>query len=281
MSGLPVMQRLVGAALRRYRVERGFSLADAALMIGCDPSKVSRIETGERGIREGDLAVLLAEYGVGEPGRAALGGLAGRRSGGGWWQEYAWALPETAADYIGLEAAASQMLVWAPSRVPALLAADAYARAMAGHDPAVPADAAGTVTEVTAHRQRTVLGPGLTQLTVVIGEAALRQQVGGADVMRAQLDKLARLAGEGAPAAIQVLPFSSGAHAGAGAGPLTVFRLAQAPGLGVVHVDGVTGGTFLDSPRDLDEHTTAHARLRASALSPEESAALLWRLAGQ
>jgi hypothetical protein len=99
--------------------------------------------------------------------------------------------------------------------------------------------------------------------------------------MGSQVARLARLGGQDGPLTIQVLPFSSGAHAGAGAGPLTVFRFAQAPGLGIVHLDGVSGGTFLDSPDDVDAHTMAFTRLRASALSPGESASLLRRMAGR
>ena len=104
-------------------------------------------------------------------------------------------------------------------------------------------------------------------------------QVGGPKVMRAQLGRLAELGGRDGPVTIQVLPFSSGAHAGAGSGPLTLFRFAQAPGLGVVHLDGFSGGTFPDSPDDLDAHSVAFTRLRASALDPGESASLLRRMA--
>jgi transcriptional regulator with XRE-family HTH domain len=281
MSGTPVRRRLLGAARRRHRVERGFSLEDAARMLGCDRSKVSRIETGMRGVRERDLLGLLAEYGVGEDERAALLALAGPRAAGGWWQGYAGVLPPAAVEYLGLEAAASQVLVYEGQRVPALLRAGGYARAMAEHDPAVPPGAAGAVAEVTALRQRTVLGSGRKELVMVVGEAAVRQQVGGAKVMRSQLARLAELGERDGPLTIQVLPFSSGAHAGAGTGPLTIFRFAQAPGLGVVHLDGVSGGTFLDSPDDLDAHSMAFTRLRASALGPDESASLLRRMAGR
>jgi transcriptional regulator with XRE-family HTH domain len=279
MRGTPVTRRLLGAALRRHRVGRGFSLDDAARMLGCDRSKVSRIETGMRGVREHDLLNLLAEYGVREDERAALLAIAGPRAAGGWWHGYAGVLPPAAVEYLGLEAAASQLLVYEGQRVPALLRADRYSRAIAEHDPVVPVGAAGAVAEITALRQRTVLGPGRKELVMVIGEAALRQRVGGAKVMGSQLARLAELGERDGPLTIQVLPFISGAHAGAGAGPLTIFRFAQAPGLGIVHLDGVSGGTFLDSPDDLDAHTMAFTRLRASALGPEESSSLLRRMA--
>lgn len=156
MSVVPARRRLLGAALRRYRVGRGFSLDDAARMLGCDRSKVSRVETGLRGVREDDLLALLAEYGVGEEERGGLVALAGPRAAAGWWQGYAGILPPAAVEYVGLEAAASQVLVYEGQRVPALLRAEGYAAAMAGHDPAVPPGAAG------ASRRSRHCGSGLS-----------------------------------------------------------------------------------------------------------------------
>jgi len=46
-------QRLVGWCLRDYRESAGYGLADAARMLGCDRSRISRMESGERGIRVG------------------------------------------------------------------------------------------------------------------------------------------------------------------------------------------------------------------------------------
>jgi transcriptional regulator with XRE-family HTH domain len=66
---LPVRRRLVGATLRRYREHLGYGLADAARVLECDRSKISRIETGQRGIRIRDLRDLLREYGVFSWGR--------------------------------------------------------------------------------------------------------------------------------------------------------------------------------------------------------------------
>jgi transcriptional regulator with XRE-family HTH domain len=68
--------RMVGAALRRYRETSKYTLADAADVLECDRSKLSRIETGQRGIRARDLRDLLTEYGVGEHERAFLIALA-------------------------------------------------------------------------------------------------------------------------------------------------------------------------------------------------------------
>ncbi len=277
----PVRLRILGAALRRYRLERGFSLDDAAAMLSCDRSKMSRIETGVRGIRSHELRDLLAEYGVSDSERAGLMALTGPRGAGGWQEDYADVLPRAARDYLWLEAAASKVFVYEGQRVPALLRAEGYARAIAEHDPLVPAGTARKVTDALATHQRAVLSAEQPELVMVIGEAALRQQVGGARVMRAQLGHLAALSAESDRVTILVLPFASGAHAGAGSGPVTIFGFAQAPGLGAVHQAGLSGGIFLESPGDLDACAVAFTRLRASALSAEESARLLCRMAGR
>src|ERR1700721_45009 len=66
------LRRLVGGALRGYRENLGYTLEDAARVLECDRSKVSRIETGQRGIRARDLRELMEEYGVAEEQRTGL-----------------------------------------------------------------------------------------------------------------------------------------------------------------------------------------------------------------
>ncbi len=46
-----IRRRLVGSALRRYRESLGYDLGVPARILECHPSKISRIETGQRGIR--------------------------------------------------------------------------------------------------------------------------------------------------------------------------------------------------------------------------------------
>ena len=209
----PGRRRMGGAALRRYREQRGLSLDDAARLLGCDRSKISRIENGLRGVRERDLDGLLAEYGASAGERAGLLMLAGPRSGEGWWQAYAGVLPAAAVEYAGLEAAASRLLVYEPQRVPALARTGGYCRLIAGHDPALAAGTADAAEQFTVLRQRAVLDSGRKELVMVIGEAALRQRAGGTGIMRAQLERLAGLGRQEAPPAVHVLPFASGAHA--------------------------------------------------------------------
>lgn len=277
----PVRRRLVGSALRRYRENLGYTLDEAARILECDRSKISRIETGQRGIRGKELRELLAEYGVADQQQAILTAMADPRGAFGWHREYADVLPGAYQDYLILEAGASMVSVYEAQRIPALLQTPAYARELAEADPILAdSDARERAASAMLARQQAILGDRKRDVHVVIGEAALRQEVGGPEVMEGQLGLLAGLSGDSGTVTVQILPFSSGAHAAAGVGSLAILQFAEAPGLGLVHVGGATGGVCLESPADLAVHARVFEQLRAFALSPAESALHLGGLAG-
>ena len=114
----PVRRRLVGGALRRYRENLGYTLDDAARILECDRSKISRIETGQRGIRGKELRELLAEYGIGDEQQKILTALAAPRGAFGWHRDYADVLPGAWQDYLILEASATRISAYEPSGSP-------------------------------------------------------------------------------------------------------------------------------------------------------------------
>jgi transcriptional regulator with XRE-family HTH domain len=280
-----VRRRLLGAALRRYRENLGLRLEEAARILDCDRSKISRIETGQRGISAKELRELLTEYGVPDGEQAALLAVAHRGRQHGWWQGYQDVLSDAGQDYVIMEAVASQICVYDVHQVPALLQTPEYARAVADADPAFEADQArAQAVEVKLARQRGVLAERRPRLEFVVGEAALHQSVGGAGVMRQQLARLAALAERTAAAtapglSLQVLPFTAGADAAAGSGPMTILRFANPPGLGVIHLPALCGGVSLEGRDDVACHIRAFTRLRTAALTTAASARLLRAMA--
>ena len=281
MNGTPpVRRRLVGMALRRYRENRGFTLEDAARVLECDRSKISRIETGQRGIRARDLRDLIAEYDIGEKERALLAAIATSKSASGWWQKYEDILTGESRDYLIMESLAGQILTYHTQQIPDLLQTKAYAVAVAEASASAPDPyAARRSAEATLARQKAILGAKEPELTVIIAEGALHQQVGGADVMRCQLARLVELADTSPQLTIQVLPFAAGAYPGLGVGGLTILTFPGAPGLGLVRIAGISGGIYLDDAEDVTRHASAFARIRDAAFSVPASAAMLRRMA--
>ena len=271
----PVRRRLVGGALRQYRENLGYTLDDVARVLDCDRSKISRIETGQRGIRAKELRELLAEYGVDDQQQALLSAMADPRGAFGWHRDYADALPGAYHDYLILEAGASKVSVYEAQRIPALLQTPAYARELAEADPGLAdTDARDRAVEAMLARQKAIF-ERKPDLHVIIGEAALHQEVGGPEVMEGQLGLLAGISGDSGRITVQILPFSSGAHAAAGIASLAILQFSQAPGLGLVHLGGATGGVCLESQEDLAAHARVFEQLRTFALSPAQSALLL------
>jgi hypothetical protein len=248
----------------------GYTLDDAARILECDRSKVSRIETGQRGIRGKELRELLAEYGVARNEQAILELLANPQAGRGWFQDYDSVLRGAWREYLTLEKAASKISAFEAQRVPGLLQTPAYARALAEADPSLKDSAArDSAAEAALARQRAILG-----------QAALHQQVGSAAVVDEQLSALLQAAEDSGAVTVQVLPFDAGAHAAAGEGSLAILQFDQAPDLGLVHLGGIGGGVCLEAQNDLGSYTRAFERLSGCALSPERSALMLRSITG-
>jgi transcriptional regulator with XRE-family HTH domain len=305
----PVRRRLLGTALREYRESLGYNLDEAARILDCDRSKISRIETGERGIRAKELRELLTEYGVPASEQEALLAVAHRGRESGWWLDYRDVLSPGAQDYVIMEIAATEILAYEPNQVPDLLQTPRYASAVAEADAScASAEQRAHSVEVKLARQRIALGasateasvseargrqPGAKRLDFVITEGALRQAVGGPGVMRDQLSRLAALADAGAGAgagasagasagvriSVRVLPFAAGAHAAAGRGSMTILRFARTPGIGVIHLAGLTGGVSLEGREEVARYLRTFSRLKTAALTPAESARLLRAMA--
>ncbi|WP_434582313.1 helix-turn-helix domain-containing protein [Carbonactinospora thermoautotrophica] len=66
-----VRRRRVGAELRRIREAAGMTLEDAAKVLECSISKISRMETGHVKARVRDIRELLDAYGLAERGQGA------------------------------------------------------------------------------------------------------------------------------------------------------------------------------------------------------------------
>ncbi len=268
-------RRLVGGALRRYRENAGYTLEDAARVLECDRSKISRIETGQRGIRPKELRELLAEFGVPDGERAALVAIASRGGQRGWWHPYADVLPSAYLDYVIMESAASEIMTYEAQVIPDLLQTDDYARAIAAVEPGYATDQQlQDVMAAKAVRRQVVLASD-RRMSVILGEGALRQAVGGARVMTGQISHLVRLIDDFPSLLVQVLPFSAGAHAAAGSASLAILMFPDAPSLGVVYLEALSGGVYLESQEDVARYIRAFALLRAAALSAADSMRML------
>ncbi|MGD0553839.1 MAG: Scr1 family TA system antitoxin-like transcriptional regulator [Streptosporangiaceae bacterium] len=260
MAAIPVRRRLVGRALREYRHGLGYSLDDAAHLLECHRSKVSRIETGQRGITPRELRQLLGEYSVDSKVQETLLALARPLGGNGWWRSFMDVLPAALVDYAIMESAASKIMIYETQQVPVLLQTRAYAEAIAEASASTDDETRRRLVDATLARQQAMLGAPKPDISFILGEGALRQEVGTAAVMREQATALA------SGTAFQVVPFAAGVWLALQAGPMTILEYAGAPELDVAYLGN---GVWAD---DAATARAAFIRLSDSALTPKASA---------
>jgi transcriptional regulator with XRE-family HTH domain len=271
--------RLIGASLREHRERAGWTVEEAARFLGCDRSKISRIETGARGVIPAEVARLLDEYAADPGGREALLALASAGTGRGWWEDFRGLLSPGYRDIMATEHAATHITIYAPVAIPDLLHTRDYARALAAAGQ-VPARLQGTATAATMARQKAILVAKPAQVTVLLAAAALRQRPADARVMRDQLRYLADLAESHPRVSIRLLPLTASLHAAGGSGTFTILRFSHDPAPTLVLADGPGGGAFLDSQHTTTAYQRAYDELRTLALTPDESARWLRRMSG-
>jgi hypothetical protein len=173
--------------------------------------------------------------------------------------------------YLGLETAASVIRSFELQFVHGLFQTEDYARAvtMLGHTTA-PAEEIDRRVSLRLKRQDLLNGPTPPQVWSVLDEGALRRPVGGAAVMRAQLERLVEMS-KLRHVTIQVVPFSRGGHAAAG-GSFTVLRFSEHEVPDVVYIEQLTSALYLEKREDVDHYLEVMNHLSTEALTPTQSA---------
>lgn len=261
-----VRRRELGARLRELRTAAGLSVEDVAERLEVSPAKVSRLETGARGVNINDIRVLCDIYEVSAPERDRLLALARESRRRSWWQEYG--LPESLATYVGLEDAAVSIHQYETNLVPPLLQTEEYARAVTtGIVPWLSDDEVEQRVQARLARQALLVADKPPELWTIVDEAALRRMVGGPEVMRSQLEALAERS-RPPQVTLQVIGLEAGAHPGMNSS-FILLHLEEVSD--VVYVEGLIGNFYLQSPNDLSRYRRAFDHLQAVALSPKNS----------
>jgi transcriptional regulator with XRE-family HTH domain len=270
-----VRRRQLMTELRRLRDAAGLTQDEVAGQLDWHPTKVMRIETGRTAPHPNDVRVMLALFGITSPEQvAALVKLAQDARQRGWWYSYRDVLLNRYEFFIGLEAEASSIRNFELAMVPGLLQTEDYARALISGGPMeLDATEIERRVEVRLTRQQALDRAERPQLWVIVDEAAIRRTVGGPAVMRGQLEALAEMSGH-ARTTIQVVPYSAGAHPGQ-LGPFVILGFLEPAEPEVVTMETVGGNLYVDKPEEVRLYTTAFDHLRAVALSPGDTRAML------
>jgi transcriptional regulator with XRE-family HTH domain len=275
------LKRWIAFELRRLRENSGRSRQEAAERLGRTGAQIGHLETGRNLPSAGDIEVLLTWYGHAERIDFFRDLLKRAKKGRDWWIGFSDAVPDYFALFLGLEASAIQVQSYDALVLPGILQTPAYARAVirAGERSQPEHEVARRVELRMARQALLERAEDPVQVWAVIDEAVLHRHVGGPEVMREQLERLVRLT-ERPNVDIQILPFTAGAHAGAeGAFTLLTFSPELESDPAVVYVETRVRGIYYEDAAEILLYRQALTRLQVQALTPDESPAMITRIA--
>lgn len=130
--------------------------------------------------------------------------------------------------------------------------------------------------EIRLQRQQEWLEAGRIQLWAIIDESVLTRHVGGTGTIAAQVHHLREMSRHPL-VTLQVVPFTTGAHAALHSGSFSLVTVAKPP-LEVAYVETRTRIMLQDDPQDVAAHTLLLDHLRAAAVSITDTRQLLDRV---
>jgi transcriptional regulator with XRE-family HTH domain len=272
-----VLRMILGRQLEELRTRAGLSFEQAAEAIGVSHSTLRRMEAAKVArLRLAEVEKLLRTYGITDQNEIDTFLQSVREANKrGWWHNYRDVMPDWFAAYLSLERAALQIRAYEPQFVHGLLQTQEYARALlTAGNPHAPDGATDRMVALRMQRQELLHRQNPPRVWVVMDETVLRWPVGGAEVMRAQIDHL--VAVNALPhVTVQIMPFRNGPHPAMRAGAFHLFRFKARELPDIVYLNGMVGAVYLDKDEDVLVYREALDRLGAQSVSARKTEELL------
>ncbi|MDV6014681.1 helix-turn-helix transcriptional regulator [Haloechinothrix sp. LS1_15] len=254
--------RALAAALRQARETASLSVRELARRLNIQHSTISYWETGRRVPRPEDVGGYLAAVGVSGEERERILELSRDASKTDWLTVGIPGASQQLEGVMECERTATTITEWIPWMIPGLLQTTEYAREVIGPDQ-------GLLTLRLARRD-VLTRRDPVRFHAIIGEPALRQVIGGREVMAHQLSNLLDVPRN---VTVQVVPMGNGMHPGL-AGPFILYEFEHSPA--IVHVEHWASSAFVYNDHDVEDYRKAADTLRdEAAMSPADSAELI------
>ncbi|OIJ91187.1 helix-turn-helix domain-containing protein [Streptomyces colonosanans] len=251
---------LYGVELNRQRQLAGLSLDRLSDIVNYSKTHLHGVETGERLPLPPISEKLDLAFGTGELFQGLWGAM--KRE-------------HTARRFdhcLELEARAARIQEFGANVIPGLLQTPAYMRALfIKGNPGMSPVKIDDLVAARLSRQEVLRRDNTPDFWWILGEATLRQAVGGPRVMCEQLTALLPLA-ETRRTTIQVIPFEAGACTLMNG---TLILLTLPDNSTTVYQEGPRNGEIFDDRDTVTLRMREYDLMKASALSPGESAALI------
>jgi transcriptional regulator with XRE-family HTH domain len=264
-----VRRRILARRLKALRQDRGLRLEEVARRLDVSTSKISRLENEAREPQVRDVVRLAEVYGLAAGEAAELVELANGARRPSRWRAFHAMAPER--DYVELEAAAHRVRAADLLQVHGLAQTPAYTGATL--DVFEVPNRAQIIESRAMRQQRLVSDDGPLELELIVGEAALRTRIGGAEVMRGQVEHLLTLSRR-PNVVLQVMPLTAGITA-AHAGSFGILEFRERELDRVVYLEGLTGQVVIDAAEQVERYASSFLDIGKQALTAEDSLDLL------
>ncbi|MFJ9679498.1 helix-turn-helix domain-containing protein [Streptomyces sp. NPDC101194] len=258
--------RTIGRVVKTCRERKGLTQAELGTAIGYSEEQVSSVERGRRAPSEAFLAKADAVVEAG-------GLIAGLKKDA---EEARY--PKKVRDLAKLESKAVELCAYANSVVHGLLQTPEYARALyAMRRPPFAEEEVERLVAARLARQEVFDRQPAPVFSFVQEEVTLRRPLGGRMAMRKQLEHLLEV-GHRRNVEIQVMPTDREDHAGL-AGSLQLLRLRDGDTVG--HNEVQLTSRLISHPKEVQIHEIRYGIIRAQALTPCESLAVIEKALGE
>jgi transcriptional regulator with XRE-family HTH domain len=272
--------RYVGRMLGEWRGRAGLTGDVVAERLNWARSKISKLENASQTITPADVISMAVVYGVSEAERDELVEEVQHATERGWWLSYGDVVTAKQFDrYVDFESEAVSLINFEIDLIPGLLQTEDYVRAIA-HAFTPSADQAQIQhrVELRKRRQARLFADQPIEFDAVVNEAALRQLVGGRDVMRTQLKHLGRIA-HLPNVSIRMIPFAVGAYPAMGR-PFVLLSFDRPEWLDVAYQENLNSCIYVEDPEEVAQYTACYTGLCERALSKGETLQAIESLAG-
>ncbi len=262
--------------LRQRREQLGIEVETITDQLGFTRNYWSAVENKRRILTADKLQQVFDVLEYDDEERSELIALREAAKQRGWWSGYSALFSDELLRYYGLEHGAQSIHTYESLLIPGLLQTPDYARALMAADISVRPVEIDQRIEVRLRRQERLSGEDPLQLTAVISEAALLQQIGGPLVLREQLRHVAAVAADH-PATIElrVIPFSAPACGVFGASTFHLIDFASTRLPTLAWQETATAMGVLDKDMQVRELHFTHAEALQQCLSTEDSLQLV------
>ncbi|HEV8558652.1 MAG TPA: helix-turn-helix transcriptional regulator [Actinophytocola sp.] len=269
--------RELGRELRRIRESARYTGHELATKLGWSPSKISRMETGDRTTSEVDVAVYAAFCGAAGDELDHVLQLTQPTDDNHWLHVRGDHLPDELRSVIILENTAQTIAYYEPIVIPGLLQTEDYARALFHERDVLPLDAIDSRVRFRMARQHILALPNPPKITFFVHENALRMPVGNLLIMHEQMLHLL-LTCATPQCRLRVVEASVGARTGANGPFMWTAHRNHNP---VIYVEHLTTSMFLEGIDETLAYRRQLDRLSDIALDEGQSRQFLADLASE